>query len=93
MPDDYPAVAKRTIGRWAGDRIAFVGDYAEDGDLAPEHGAKSIYGRCKSAAYPEEDVLGPGTPFVDITPDVARVIEHELGGKFTGAGWRRFEGQ
>jgi hypothetical protein len=33
------------VGRWAGDRIAIIGDYAEDGDLAPEHRAGSIYGR------------------------------------------------
>ena len=25
MPDDYPAIAHSTIGRWAGDRIALVG--------------------------------------------------------------------
>jgi hypothetical protein len=27
------AVARRTIGRWAGDRIALVGDYAEEDDV------------------------------------------------------------
>jgi len=26
-------VSKRTIGRWAGDRVVVVGDYAEDADL------------------------------------------------------------
>lgn len=90
MPDDYPAVAARTIGRWAGDRIALVGDYAEDGDLAPEHSASTIYGRCLSARYPE-DAAGIDEPFVDITPDVIRVIEHELGGKFSGDGWAHWE--
>jgi hypothetical protein len=33
-------------GRWAGDRIAIVGDYAEDADLPPEFHAGSIYARC-----------------------------------------------
>jgi hypothetical protein len=33
MPEEYPPIAKRTIGRWAGDRIALVGDYAQDDDL------------------------------------------------------------
>jgi hypothetical protein len=33
MPEDYAPIAQRTIGRWAGDRIALIGDYAEDGDL------------------------------------------------------------
>lgn len=37
----------RVIGRWAGDRIALVGDYAEDSDLAPEHRASTLYDRCR----------------------------------------------
>jgi hypothetical protein len=43
---DYPKVAAAVLGRWAGDRIALVGDYAEDSDLAPEHKASTIYDRC-----------------------------------------------
>ena len=39
--------------------------------------------------------FGPDFPgneiYTDITTDVARVIEHELGGKFTGNGWRTFK--
>lgn len=46
--EDYLAIAARTIGRWAGDRIAIVGDYAEDEDLAPEHRASLIYSLCNS---------------------------------------------
>lgn len=56
----YADIAASMIGRWAGDRIAVVGDYAEDSDLAPEHYAAMIYGLChdagtiaKSAAYCE----------------------------------------
>ena len=48
MPINYPRVACRTIGRWAGDRIAFVGDYAEDTDLSAEFEASKIYERCRS---------------------------------------------
>lgn len=81
-PEAYPEIAKRTIGRWAGDRIALVGDYAEDSDLAPEHRASSIYARCR-------DEGGPDT-YTDITDDVAKVIEHELNGTFTGSGWKDF---
>lgn len=44
--EDYPKIAAATLGRWAGDRIAIVGDYAEDSDLAPEHKASTIYNRC-----------------------------------------------
>lgn len=65
LATDYPE-AVRAIGRWAGDRIAIVGDYAEDGDLAPEHGAASIYGKCRAEEYR------------DITADVLAVIRHEI---------------
>ena len=43
MPEDYPVVAKRTIGRWAGDKIAIVGDYAEDTDLPRQYKTSKIY--------------------------------------------------
>lgn len=33
MPTKYPAIAKAVIGRWAGDRVVLVGDYAKNGDL------------------------------------------------------------
>lgn len=88
------------IGRWAGDRIALVGDYAEDGDLTPKEGdppASAIYGLC--TLYPEpmdplaseirEQAEVPA-PFTDITDAVCAVIERELDGKFIGTGWRRF---
>lgn len=37
------------VGRWGGDRIAVVGDYAENGDLAPEHNAGAIWTACTNA--------------------------------------------
>lgn len=40
--------APEWVGRWAGDRIAVVGDYAEDGDLAPEHNADLVYDLCRA---------------------------------------------
>jgi len=67
------------VGRWAGDRIALVGDYAEDSDLAAEFEASKIYGQCNR-----------GGTYTDITNDVCVVIEHELQGKFSGTGWRDF---
>jgi hypothetical protein len=84
MPEEYPAIAARTIGRWAGDRIAIVGDYAEDSDLAAEHKASEIYGLCN------DEGVKAGTAYTDITNDVCRVIEHELQGKFVGVGWCEF---
>jgi len=79
MPTEYATVARRTIGRWAGDRVALVGDYAEDDDLAPEWHAKTIYNRCGEGVW------------TDISADVCTVIEHELGGKFSGEGWRSWQ--
>lgn len=88
MPDDYQDCAKRTIGRWAGDRIAIVGDYAEDTDLpkvASRIPASKIYHLC----FGESDEKGP--TFTDVTDDVCRVIEHELQGRFVGDGWREWK--
>ncbi|KAK9915983.1 hypothetical protein WJX75_006964 [Coccomyxa subellipsoidea] len=31
-----PGVKHPIIGRWTGDKIALIGDYAEEGDMAPE---------------------------------------------------------
>ena len=38
------------IGRWAGDRVAIVGDYAEPEDLSPEHEAELVYDLCGTHA-------------------------------------------
>jgi hypothetical protein len=46
MPDDYQAIAKETIGRWAGNRIALIGDYAKKTDLPAEYAADLIYPLC-----------------------------------------------
>lgn len=96
MPDEYDVIAARTIGRWAGDRIALVGDYAEDSDLAPEHHASTIYGRCRDDG--DGDAYEPGYPehlplYRDISADVAAVIEHELCGRYTGTGWKDWQPQ
>jgi hypothetical protein len=79
--------ARTTIGRWAGDRIAIVGDYAEDADL-PESPvpASELYGLCHSP----EDGGPPEGAFTDISEMVCRVIEVEMEGRFQGDGWRRF---
>lgn len=68
------------IGRWAGNRIALVGDYAEDGDLPNSPvPASQIHDLCASDEW------------TDVTDDVCRVIERELDGKFVGDGWRDFK--
>lgn len=85
------------VGRWRGDRIAFVGDYDEESvyvvgapvTATPLHtmtGAE-IYGRCRA----DKDEGGEGEPWTNVTPDVCAVIERELGGKFEGDGWCTFK--
>jgi hypothetical protein len=75
MPEAYPAIAKRTIGRWAGDRIALVGDYAEDSDLPPEFEASKIYDKCHETGHYE---------YFDEPQDrfSARIIGGKNSGKF-----------
>ena len=64
------------IGRWRGDRIAIVGDYAGDSNLPEEFEASTIYDRCSEGE------------FKNISHLVAEVLEYELQGKFSGGGWR-----
>ena len=97
MPEDYRDIAARTIGRWAGDQLALVGDYAEDSDLAEEHRASMIYALCSSpeeyqhnAKWFRDNHIDEKDLYTDITDDVCRVIEHELQGKYEDEGWRRF---
>ena len=51
MPEGYQDIAHRTIGRWAGDRIALIGDYAEKQDLRSHQAVDTseIYSRCRSS--------------------------------------------
>jgi len=64
------------VGRWAGDRIALIGDYAEDDDLPADYlgyGASKIYGLCTRKGDPLEDL--EGEPYTDISDLVKPVIE------------------
>ena len=70
------------LGRWAGDRIAVVGDYSEDSDLDPDLKASEIYANC----------LEGKDGWADISDQVAEVIEAEFEGQYEGDGWRRFKG-
>ena len=57
---------EEVIGRWAGDRIATVGDEAKPSDLAPEFRANLIFDQCLD-----------GDGYEDISELVLAVIEHE----------------
>lgn len=75
--------AAKIIGRWGGDRIAIVGDYAESGDL-PDDNAPDIYRLCGGPTGDEEE------PFTDITDMLCFFIEEQWDGVFYGSGWRHF---
>jgi hypothetical protein len=92
-------VNEKIVGRWAGDRIVLVGDYAEDGDLADSPvPASHIYDLCSAGAYGAaenaewlaEHGYTEKDAFRDVSELVCQQIEKELDGKFTGTGWRRF---
>lgn len=76
------------IGRWAGDRIALVGDYTEKDDLPAEFEADKIYDRCCG----DEAEVEPGhqspSGWTDITDEVCACMERQLGIKYKGDGWR-----
>lgn len=64
------------VGSWGGDRIAIVGDYAEDHDLPSEHHASTIYEACGDGEYR------------DITKDVVAFLSKQLGLTYSdGGGW------
>lgn len=76
---DYIDGHESFIGRWGGDRIAIIGDYAEANDLDANDYAESIYASTSYASYPEdydaEEIAklerSSGTGWVDIS-DLAR---------------------
>ena len=69
-------IDEKVIGRWAGDRIAIVGDYAKPEDLPAEFKADLIYQKCRHT-NPE---------YRNIFRLVIPIIERELGGKYTREG-------
>jgi hypothetical protein len=68
---------EQIIGRWAGHRIAVVGDYAEDGDFAVKPGERvsELYDRCRDGDYR------------DITALVRPVLARELGVRYVAENW------
>lgn len=96
LSSDYRAIAARTIGRWAGDRIALIGDYADDGDLGDRPlpcPVSKIMEHCSDPGEIDDadpDAPKPDELWADVTADVRAVIEHELGGRYEGDGWMRW---
>jgi len=67
----------RFVGRWSGDRIAIIGDYAETEDV-PGEDAPGIYRQLGEA----------GSDYVDITLGLAAVMEEEFELVYIGDGWK-----
>lgn len=84
------------VGRWAGDRIAIVGDYAEPHDIPGRDDADLLYTLFNAKREDLDDnpralaAFDQRGPIKDISNVVAAAIEEELGGKFHGTGWRHF---
>jgi hypothetical protein len=74
------------IGSWGGDRIAFIGDYAEASDLLPEDHAESIYARCGNPDGPAAAEFGA---FKDISERLIALMEREYEIVYWGEGWRQ----
>jgi len=72
-PEPHPA-----LGRWAGDRVAVVGDYAEDSDLPnSEIPASIIYTLCNSRKHIAEQV----EHWEKMLPDMPKKPQKELAAK------------
>jgi len=76
------------IGAWAGDRVAFLGDYAACDDL-PGLDAPLLYAQCHAACHPN---LKGGRPqgweaWRNISAQVRQMMEDEFGIHYQGEGW------
>ena len=77
----------KSIGSWAGDRIAFVGDYAEPEDI---HGvnAQEIYEKACAACHPEDtEGFAQSDGWKDISLEVRQMMADEFGISYEGDGW------
>ncbi|MDE2102164.1 MAG: hypothetical protein KGL39_33265 [Patescibacteria group bacterium] len=76
------------IGSWAGDRIAFIGDYSKPDDI-PNYNAKRIYQECKLACSLSET---PGARkcrkrWTHISSRVREMMSAEFSIRYVGDGW------
>lgn len=64
------------VGSWAGNRVAFIGDYSERGDV-PRVNAKKIYKLC------EDESDG----WKNISSQVREMMADEFNIEYSGVGW------
>ena len=76
------------VGSWAGDRIAFVGDYAEAGDI-PGCDAAVLYAQCNVACCPDEKGDKPvgWQDWTNISAQVRDMMAAEFNIRYAGTGW------
>lgn len=69
--------SSEVVGSWGGDRIAIVGDYAEDTDLPTTFDPQpsSLYSRCLDAGKLADPSMDGLPTYRDITADVRACIE------------------
>ena len=74
------------VGSWAGDRIAFVGDYAEAEDI-PGSDAPRIYAVCSGEAKAGTNGEQPPDGWTNISAQVREMMSAEFGIRYMGTGW------
>ncbi len=72
------------VGSWAGDRIAFVGDYGRPEDI-PGCDAKQVWQFANAACHPELEK--PSCGWVNLSPQVRAMMIAEFNLRYVGAGW------
>ena len=77
------------VGAWAGDRVAFIGDYAASDDL-PGLDAPLIYEQCNTACHPDKLGAKPKgwEQWTDISVRVREMMTAEFRIRYAGEGWR-----
>src|ERR1035437_198064 len=76
------------VGSWAGNRTAFIGDYARPDDI-PGQDAKRIYQECKAAYSFSETVCGKKCRrrWTYVSAQVREMMIAEFGIRYVGDGW------
>lgn len=62
------------IGRWAGDKVVFVGDYSIDADMP---NSPIPFGEVYSLCYGNDSEDGTQKAFTDVTDDVLEIMHSE----------------
>ena len=84
----------KMIGRWAGDRIAIVGDYAQVDDLPMMWGAENIFTLCHdygSQCIADECIADASSHYLDISDMIIPVMmtnDDRMDIDMTSMGWR-----